>query len=122
MSISNNSKSKTLQPKITSANKTQKPQLHLIQQTLDSASFARQFKRLVSNGDSLLFLNDAVFCLIKNDFGDSLFKKLVSNTTILVIDEQIESRGIISSISPISIINYSQFVKLSIQANKIISW
>ncbi len=97
-------------------------QCHLIQNEMSLNSFKENLSRLTSQGDSLLFLNDGLFMLIKKDFKNDEFKQLTHHLSLNAIDEQIESRAISKLMGSINEINFSEFVALTQNCKKVISW
>jgi len=97
-------------------------QLHLIQNQLSFSDFNQQFVRLVSEDDSLLFLNDSVYSLLKNEFSTNQFETLAAKISICLIDEHINARNISALCNDFRIIDYPEFVGLSLKASKVLSW
>jgi len=97
-------------------------QLHLIQQKLSFKEFTDQFSRFASAGDQILFLNDSLYCLIEDQFNSRDFSRLSSEVNIFIIKEQAEARNICDFPEDIKQIDYSNFVDMSLKANKVVSW
>ena len=97
-------------------------QLHLIQTSLSLAAFEQQCLRFVSDGDSLLFLNDSVFVLLQQEFNSDTFERLTRNVAICAIDEQLQARNITRFTTNIKTISFVDFVKKSQNCAKVVSW
>ena len=100
----------------------QKPILHLIQNSIAIDDFEKQMSRLVSTQDDIIFIGDATFQL---KLLESSIK--ASNLSVYAIDADLSARSInhfskIDNKKIIKIINFEQFVDLSIDSNKVISW
>ncbi len=97
--------------------------LHLIQTPTEFDKFIANFKRISNDGDSLLFLGDSLFQLLRNDFVNDEFSKLTENTHLIALADDLAARGITEHLkNRISSISYAQFVTLAIQAKKVVSW
>ncbi|MBL4743267.1 MAG: sulfurtransferase complex subunit TusB [Cycloclasticus sp.] len=96
-----------------------KPTLHLIQKNLSSSEFDLQINRMTTNSDQLVFMGDCVFDLtVLNQSINHL-----ENLTIYAIDSDLKARALTEHLSQqIIIIDFEQFVSLTIDANKVISW
>ena len=98
-------------------------QLHLIQSPILFQEFEQRFKFCVAQEDSILFLNDSLFSLTTKDFNSEYFHECIINNSIWCIEEQLNARAIADSISnKIALTDYSNFVNMSQQADKIVSW
>ena len=98
-------------------------QLHLIQSPITFQAFESRYALCVDVNDSILFLNDSLFSLAGSEFHSDNFISLMANTPCLCLDEQLDARAIGELVAQkIKPINYPEFVKLSQQASKIVSW
>jgi len=97
-------------------------QLHLIQNRLSFAEFDLQYNRLINQGDPVLFLNDSIYSLLEKDFLSQEFKRLTTTTEIYLIEEQVIARNISELCAGFKLIDYADFVELSINASKVVSW
>lgn len=98
--------------------------LHLIQNSIDSKEFNKNICLYASAGDSVLFLNDSLFSLLKLNSIKQEAQSNVHNLKIYAISEQLEARGIrdIPNNVVINMIDFVTFTELSQQSNKVISW
>ena len=94
--------------------------LHLIYQSpLETATLQR-----TACGDSLLFLENALFRLLKTSSQASEIEKISHTHPLFVLDNEIEIRGIDSSelVAGIKIIDYQGFVNLTVEHPLIQTW
>ncbi|PHS15286.1 MAG: sulfurtransferase complex subunit TusB [Kangiella sp.] len=96
-----------------------KPTLHLIQKNLSNSEFDLQTNRMTNNGDQLVFMGDCVFNLtILNQSINQL-----EGLTIYVIDSDFKARALDENLTQqVIIIDFEQFVSLTINADKVITW
>ena len=98
-------------------------QLHLIQSPINFRAFKKRYALCVEKNDSILFLNDSLFSLTLNEFHSGEFTELLTNTSYLYLNEQVEARAICKLIhKAIKPIDYPEFIKLSQESSKIVSW
>ena len=98
-------------------------QLHLIQSPITFQTFKKRYALCVDASDSILFLNDSLFSLTHNEFHSDEFTELLTNTSYLYLNEQVEARAIYKLMhKAIKPIGYLEFVKLSQESSKIVSW
>lgn len=96
-----------------------KPVLHLIQNSLSASEFDLQIQRLTNNEDALVFMGDRVFdlAILNQSIGQ------MKNLTVYVIDSDLKARALSDNLNKkIIIIDFEQFVSLTINADKVISW
>jgi sulfur relay protein TusB/DsrH len=93
--------------------------LHLIFELSDCTLLSR-----LNNPKAIIFLNNAVFNLLKNSLFEQALLKLVTKTQCYVLNEDLNQRGIEKNIllEGIETIDYSQFVKLTIKYAHIQTW
>ncbi len=93
--------------------------LHLIYQSLIDHVVLKR----IDNKDDVVFLENAVFSVIKDNFIDKELHEMLNNDiNIHVLNEELETRGINKNklIVGINVIDYPGLVKLT-EKNKIIS-
>ena len=100
-------------------------QLHLIQTQLTIQQFEYERSLYLGNSDSILFLNDGLYTLQELSVTDE--GKLSLNSmpnTLYVLSEQLSARSLtgLAGNERIQSISYSEFVNLSINATKVVSW
>ncbi|MFT6735000.1 MAG: sulfur relay protein TusB/DsrH [Polaribacter sp.] len=101
-------------------NSNLKPVLHLIQKNISILDFGFQVNRMTSSGDDLIFMGDSVFdlTLLNLEIGT-----LKDDLSIYVIDSDIKARSLNHNLSKnIKLISFDDFVALTINAVRIISW
>jgi tRNA 2-thiouridine synthesizing protein B len=94
--------------------------LHLIfQSPLQTATLQR-----IGKGDAVLFLENALFYLLKNAALNADLQTLSGRTQLFVLDSDLETRGIAAEelSSGINVINYAGWVSLTTEHKTIQSW
>lgn len=94
--------------------------LHLIfQSPLETATLQR-----IETGDAVLFLENAVLCLLKNSVYSLELSKILKSKHLFVLISDIEMRGIATEqlIAGIEVIDYAQWVELTTQHQPVQSW
>ena len=94
--------------------------LHLMYQSpLDIATLQR-----ISNKDSVLFLENSLFQLLKKGASKKLLTKNLSSQSLFVLKDEIQLRGIMEHelIDTIHVINYEAFVNLTLENSLIQTW
>ena len=97
--------------------------LHIINQSPISSIQFTSCLRLLLSQQSLLLIEDGVYALKQNTFYAELLKQRLATTRIYALLPDIKARGIEDKIIPdISLINYEEFVELTVQHKTICSW
>ena len=96
--------------------------LHLIQSPISTASFNRRISRFVNNSNRIVFLGDSVFSFL--ELNESIAN---SELSIAALDTDIDARGLkklfeSNQCGNLNVIDFEQFVSLTIEANKVVSW
>ncbi|MDQ7090510.1 MAG: sulfurtransferase complex subunit TusB [Methylococcales bacterium] len=91
----------------------------IYQSPLETATLQR-----ISAGDSILFMENAVLRLLKSSRHTTELKTMTLNKALFVLKEEIEIRGICPDdlISGIEIIDYPDFVQLTLKHPLIHTW
>ncbi len=78
---------------------------------------------LIRSGDAVLLLNDAVYAAISTSALTDIFDKLVG-VSCYAIDEDLAARGIHDAMLPPAVTraSYADFVRLTLEADKMITW
>ncbi|MEP1445830.1 MAG: sulfurtransferase complex subunit TusB [Paraglaciecola sp.] len=92
--------------------------LHKIASSPFSHRALHQCLQRMQATDGLLLTQDAVYSLMDRELGT----KLLQLKSVFVLKEDAEARGIGIEPSKIQLINYEQFVELSLKYEKVISW
>ena len=95
--------------------------LHLITYApIDLALFQR-----IAQGDDVIFLENAVFCINQGHHLTVELEKLIANqVSLFVLSEELETRGLDINrlVSGVQVINYADFVQLTEKNTVIKSW
>ena len=94
--------------------------LHLIYQSpLEIATLQR-----IADKDSVLFLENSLFQLLKKGASESLLKKNLRAQSLFVLKDEIQLRGIMKNelIDTIQVIPYKGFVNLTLENSLIQTW
>jgi len=90
---------------------------------MEFQAFEARYKLCVEEDDAIIFLNDSLFSLTMEEFGSKVFDKLTNKTAILCVNEQVVARAVSSNMPLcVSQIDYKEFVELSQNSSKIVSW
>ncbi|WJG11175.1 sulfurtransferase complex subunit TusB [Aliiglaciecola sp. LCG003] len=73
----------------------------------------------VNASDGVLLLENAVYVLQSSSLMETI---LCTGAKVYVIEDDMLARGISSHHSKISLINYAQFVQLTLEYQQVISW
>lgn len=71
----------------------------------------------LAQGDSVILIEEAVYALLQPE----LMKQLSNSASLYVLDTDAKARGI-AFVDTVSAVNYEQFVDLTVQHDKSISW
>ncbi len=94
--------------------------LHIIYQSpLELATLQR-----IAINDSVLFMENSLFRLLKSSRNTSELETMSTLHSLFVLDEEIEIRGIDPSelVTGIKVINYQEFVTLTLNHSLILTW
>lgn len=93
--------------------------LHLIFELPDCILLSR-----LASPKGIVFLNNAVFKLLKNSLFEQFLFELATTTKCYVLNDDLIQRGIKKDVllERVEVIDYSQFVKLTIKYNCIQTW
>lgn len=94
--------------------------LHLVfQSPLELATLKR-----IGNGNAVLFLENAVLCLLKNSIYSSQLSEMLAANRLFVLISDMEMRGISPPelVAGIEIIDYPDWVALTRQHQPVQSW
>ena len=99
--------------------------LHTLQLSVDEQSWLNRATSSLSSGDGILLLEDAVSMSCHLPTLEK-FNHLDIDISFYVMDVDLKARGLIPTKAPSSIqfeiINYQDFVELSIQFDKVVNW
>ncbi len=94
--------------------------LHLI----FSAPLETAILQRIGKNDAILFLENAVLCLLKNSKYQTVISELLADCRVFVLKQDIETRGIHpDELMPnLTVIEYADWVDLTVQHPKVQSW
>jgi tRNA 2-thiouridine synthesizing protein B len=72
----------------------------------------------LNSSDGLLLTQDAVYAVMN----DAMNAKLAEVHSVYVVKEDLEARGVQVACDKVQLINYAEFVELSLQYDKVMSW
>lgn len=94
--------------------------LHLLNESPFSSNVFKTALAFIHKQDGILLTGNAVYILQSNS---SLLSQMSqSSIKIYALDEDIEARAITPLANDIKIINYSEFVMLCTEYNKVVTW
>ncbi len=98
--------------------------LHLLQRPINRHDFIKQVKLFYAPNDSILLLDDAVFSLTGLCQSAELWSLSEFKGPFLALQEHLDARGLENLLSQekVKSIDYQQFVELSVETQKTISW
>lgn len=89
--------------------------LHLIQKSPFQTQCLSECLNIASKDDAFLLMHDGVYAIQKADF-------IEQHDNIYALESDLKARGLTNNNSNVSIISYSEFVALTEQHNKVLSW
>jgi len=80
--------------------------------------------RLANSGSSVLFIEDGVYCAMKNTAKSSLVEGAKGNLSFYVLGPDLKARGIGEDklIDGVKIVDYNGFVQLAVDNDKVQAW
>ncbi|WP_343189415.1 sulfurtransferase complex subunit TusB [Buchnera aphidicola] len=95
--------------------------LHILMNSPFKNNNINRFSKMIDFFDDFLAIQDGVIISLKNNYFIKLIKSLTKN--LYVLEEDLLARGFRKNISSIFfVINYEQFVFLTVKNKKQISW
>ncbi|ABZ76639.1 DsrH family protein [Shewanella halifaxensis HAW-EB4] len=91
--------------------------LHLIQDSPEQSSALKACLRYATKQDCILLSGNGVNSLLKQTLRSQL-----SEYTCVALQEDVEARGLMGFLNDIKLVNYNEFVALSLTHDKVISW
>jgi tRNA 2-thiouridine synthesizing protein B len=89
--------------------------LHLIQKSPFQTQYLSECLNIASKDDAFLLMQDGVYAIQKSDF-------IQHNKNIYALESDLNARGLSVENTKVSVISYSEFVTLTEQHNKVLSW
>ena len=88
----------------------------MVLHTFNKAQALSTFGRFIQKGDSVIFIEDGVYCLLDHNLD-------LGTANILVIEADVLARGLETRIDKsVKRIDYQDFVELCSEANSISNW
>lgn len=91
--------------------------LHHIQDSVGHSGALTTCLRYLAKGDTVLLSGNAINCLLKRDWRAKL-----SALNYLVLKEDVIARGLQEYLKDVKQVSYNEFVELSLEHEKVISW
>ncbi|GIU26558.1 sulfurtransferase complex subunit TusB [Shewanella schlegeliana] len=91
--------------------------LHHIQDSVEQSSGLTTCLRYIALGDSILLSGNAINCLLKREWRAKL-----ANLRVVALKEDVNARGLQDYLKDVKQISYNEFVELSLEHEKVISW
>ncbi|WP_025823400.1 sulfurtransferase complex subunit TusB [Shewanella marina] len=91
--------------------------LHTIQTSPAKGNRLALCLRFMREQDSLLLLGDGINSLLSPQI-----KQQLSNTTLYLLQDDVNARGLANALMQYDMISYEDFVALTISHNKVINW
>lgn len=100
------------------------PMLHVVNKSPFERNSLESCIRLATKGSSLLMIEDGVYGATKGTTVADMVSNAKTDLAIYVLDSDLKARGIEEArlIDGIKVVDYSGFVKLSAENDKVQSW
>ena len=72
--------------------------------------------------EGLLLTQDAVYAVMDKALNSKLIELLSLSVSVYVLKEDAEARGLVIESDKIQLVTYAQFVELSLEYDKVVSW
>lgn len=95
-------------------------QLHIIRNNLTPKALQTIHQR-IDEQDLILFITDGVLTLFAKS-NERYLEPFINTQRLYVLKDDLKSRGLTISASTAKSINYSEFVDLTLQSSKSITW
>jgi tRNA 2-thiouridine synthesizing protein B len=98
--------------------------LHTINKSPFETNSLETCLRLAANGNTVLFYEDGVYGAMKGTTVADKIKSAMKNLTFCALGPDLKARGIDAGklLEGIKVVDYSEFVKLSVDNDKVQSW
>lgn len=100
------------------------PLLHILRHSPSANSSLASCKRVLASGQSILFIEDAVYALLPGSAALSSISLLPGDVRLYVLETDLLARGLALDDLPSRVqpIGYDGMVRLCEQSSKVISW
>ncbi|MCG9731028.1 sulfurtransferase complex subunit TusB [Shewanella sp. Isolate13] len=91
--------------------------LHHIQNSVEQSGALSTCLRYITNNDSILLSGNGINCLLKAEWRAKL-----ADLNVVVLQEDVNARGLQDYLKDVKQVSYNEFVELSLEHEKVISW
>ncbi|GIU21847.1 sulfurtransferase complex subunit TusB [Shewanella sp. MBTL60-007] len=91
--------------------------LHHIQNSVEQSDALSTCLRYIANNDSILLSGNGINCLLKAEWRAKL-----ADLNVVVLQEDVNARGLQDYLKDVKQVSYNEFVELSLEHEKVISW
>ena len=97
--------------------------LHIINQSPSNSNSLESCLKIIDRHDVILFIENAVVATLINTSFTPLLNQVLETNKIYVLEPDLAARGLLDKVIPaIQLINYAEFVELTIKHYPIQSW
>jgi len=100
------------------------PMLHTINKSPFERGALESCIRLATKGSSVILIEDGVYGATKGTNASSMVENAMKDLSFFVLGSDLKARGVDESrlIDGVTVVDYSGFVKLSVENDKVQSW
>jgi len=100
------------------------PMLHTVNKSPFERGALESCVRLAAKGSSVILIEDGVYGATKGTSASSMVESAMKDLSFFVLSSDLKARGVDESrlIDGITVVDYSGFVKLSVENDKVQSW
>ena len=98
--------------------------LHTINKSPFDKNSLETCVRLASKGSSVLFIEDGIYCAMKGSTKSGIVEGVKGDLSFYVLGPDLKARGIGEDklIDGVKVVDYSGFVKLTVENDKVQAW
>lgn len=97
--------------------------LHIINQSPFNSNCLERCLRIIDQQDVILFIENGVVATLINTSSTPLLNEALKTNSIYALEPDLAARGLLKKVIPaIQVINYAEFVELTIKHYPIQSW
>ncbi len=100
------------------------PMLHTVNKSPFERGALESCVRLATKGSSVILIEDGVYGATKGTTASSMVENAMKDLSFFVLASDLKARGVDESrlIDGVTVVDYSGFVKLSVENDKVQSW
>ncbi len=100
------------------------PMLHTVNKSPFERGALESCVRLATKGSSVILIEDGVYGATKGTTASSMVENAMKDLSFFVLGSDLKARGVDESrlIDGVTVVDYSGFVKLSVENDKVQSW